>query len=152
MNMKSCPPKCSKWILDITWLNLVELSKLKHFSDVLNQISRNEKQWKHWFDKDSPEEEIIPDGYQNSLDVFRRLLLVRSWCPDRTMAQARKYVGKVIGRKVIGSWGQMYGNYKTDECYICLDILMFAVSSVVYCVRLRWHVKYIGMVIGRKDR
>ena len=72
----------------------MELSKLKHFSDVLNQISRNEKQWKHWFDKDAPEEETIPDGYQNSLDVFRRLLLVRSWCPDRTLAQARKYIGK----------------------------------------------------------
>jgi len=63
------------------------------------QIQRNEKQWRQWFDKDAPEEEVIPDGYNNSLDVFRRLLLVRSWCPDRTLPQARKYIADTLGEK-----------------------------------------------------
>lgn len=39
------------------------------------------------FDKEAPEEESIPDGY-NSMDVFRKLLMVRAWCPDRTLAQS----------------------------------------------------------------
>lgn len=41
-------------------------------------MSRNERSWKQWFDKDAPEEAQIPDGYHISLDSFRKLLLIRS--------------------------------------------------------------------------
>ena len=91
LDLKACPSKSSKWITDMTWLNLVELSKLSQFSEKLIQVSgrslfptlnvprqigHNDKGWKAWFDTEAPKESTIPDGY-NSLDTFRKLLLVR---------------------------------------------------------------------------
>lgn len=99
LDLNVVQPKPCKWITDSTWLNLVELSKLYQFSPILDQILKNEKQWRAWFDKDAPEEEVIPDGYHNSLDIFRKLLLIRSWCPDRTLLQAKKYIADSLGDK-----------------------------------------------------
>lgn len=69
------PSNC-KWITDIVWLNLVALSSLARFENILAHISASEKTWKSWFDKEAPEEEVIPDGY-HTLDTFRRLLIIR---------------------------------------------------------------------------
>ncbi|KAK7945226.1 hypothetical protein WMY93_000954 [Mugilogobius chulae] len=98
LDLKTCPPKPFSWILDMVWLNLVELSKLAQFNNIINQVSQNGKGWKAWVNTDAPEEAPIPDGY-NSLDVFHKLLLIRSWCPDRTLCQAMNYVEDSMGAR-----------------------------------------------------
>lgn len=136
MDLNAVTPKPFRWILDFTWLNLVELTKLKVFSSILtkvktldnmkfekhvdisiditvncsftydcianfifflsqylhvgSQIKNSEREWRVWYEKEKPEEDDIPCGYHKSLDVFRKLLLIRSWSPDRTLSQVRR--------------------------------------------------------------
>ncbi|XP_021242639.1 dynein heavy chain 5, axonemal-like isoform X7 [Numida meleagris] len=99
LDLNSVEPKPKKWILDMTWLNLVQLSSLCPFNQLLVQVVRNEKAWKAWFDAEAPEKTVVPDGYDSLLDQFRKLLLVRSWCPDHTVAQARHYIAESLGMK-----------------------------------------------------
>ncbi|XP_075973556.1 dynein heavy chain 8, axonemal kl-3 [Anticarsia gemmatalis] len=110
LDLNACPPKPFKWITDMSWLNMVQLSGLRQFTNLLNQVTNNEKGWKNWFDKEAPEEEPLPDGY-HAMDVFRKLLVVRAWCPDRTLAQSLKYVIHSMGARfseaVIVNYEQM---------------------------------------------
>jgi dynein heavy chain, axonemal len=39
LDLNAVTPKPFRWILDMTWLNLVEISKLDNFSDVLQRVS-----------------------------------------------------------------------------------------------------------------
>jgi len=56
--------------------------------------------WKDWFDTDAPEESEMPNGYSNTLSTFHKLLLIRSWCPDRTVPMAKIYVAETLGKQV----------------------------------------------------
>ena len=97
LDLNAVPPKPFKWILDVTWLNLVELSTLPPFADILQQVQENEREWRSWVEKEKPELEEIPCAYSKSLDAFRKLLLIRSWCPDRMLHMARSYVADSLG-------------------------------------------------------
>ncbi|KAG9275828.1 dynein heavy chain 5, axonemal-like [Astyanax mexicanus] len=99
LDLNSVEPKPRRWILDMTWLNLVHLSSLHPFSRLPSQVSQNDRGWKSWFDEAAPEEAPLPDGYESLLGAFHKLLLIRSWCPDRTIVQARHYITESIGQR-----------------------------------------------------
>ena len=40
MDLNSVEPKPRRWILDLTWLNLVQLSSLAPFSQLLAQVGQ----------------------------------------------------------------------------------------------------------------
>ncbi|CAF0723345.1 unnamed protein product [Didymodactylos carnosus] len=89
LDVQAVPQKPSnyKWLQSESWLNLVELSKLYQFSGILDA-------------KDEPEKAELPDGYQ-TLDPFRRLLLVRSLTPSRFIPQANRYIEDSLGSKYV---------------------------------------------------
>uniref|UniRef100_H2ZG63 Uncharacterized protein n=1 Tax=Ciona savignyi TaxID=51511 RepID=H2ZG63_CIOSA len=124
LDMNAVEPKPKKWILDVTWLNLVRLAQLPQFKQITSQISANDKSWKSWFDEEAPEECDTPEGYSKSLDVFRKFLLIRSWCPDRTMAMARYFILDSLGKRyadgVTLNLEQMYEESDSHTPMICL--------------------------------
>ncbi|GAB1610879.1 dynein axonemal heavy chain 5 [Argonauta hians] len=99
LDLNAVQPKPKKWISDITWLNLVALSNLSQFAQIIGQVTRNDKAWKHWFDDNVPEEAQIPDGYNESLDSWHKLLLIRSWCPDRVIPMSKIFVSEEVGAR-----------------------------------------------------
>jgi dynein heavy chain len=99
LDINAVAKKPFNWIADTTWLNLVALSKMPGFADILNQVGKNEKPWRSWYEKDTPENDVLPSGYQTSLDTFRRLMLVRAWCLDRTISMSKQYISSSMAPK-----------------------------------------------------
>lgn len=123
LDLNSVEPKPKKWMQDVTWLNLVQLSKLTRFSQITGQVTRNDKAWKAWFDTDAPEENEIPDYKFSDEEAFSKLLLIRSWCPDRILPQARHYVnasqGKRFTEAVILNYQALYDESNNRTPLIC---------------------------------
>ncbi|CAF3729197.1 unnamed protein product [Adineta steineri] len=100
LDTNAVPQKPSyKWLQNDAWLNLVELSKLFQFSDILQSFHRAGSAWETWFKKDEPERIELPDGWDLQLDKFRRLLLIRSITPARFVKSANDYIIDSLGTK-----------------------------------------------------
>ncbi|GFY76808.1 dynein heavy chain 5, axonemal, partial [Trichonephila inaurata madagascariensis] len=97
LDMNSVRPKPYTWIPDVIWLNVVQLSRLSSFKTLVDEVCTKEAEWKTWFESEVPEAASFPCGYDAKLDPFGILLMIRTWCPDRTLSQAKKFIsGKSI--------------------------------------------------------
>jgi len=66
-----------------------------------SQVSHNPTPWKAWYDTEAPEAESIPGGFDGWMSAFDRLLMVRCWCPHRTLREVHKYVLQSLGSKYV---------------------------------------------------
>lgn len=87
------PTNNYRGILHVNWFIKYSL-RVEYLYPGLSQA------WKDWFDTEVPEESPIPDYDGATLDTFHKLLLIRSWCPDRTIPMAKVYVAEVMGKQV----------------------------------------------------
>lgn len=80
------------WISDATWANLVALSRLPPFGDLLGMVIKQEKLWRVWLERDAPETEPLPAPNYAAITPFQRLLVIRCFSPDRTIAASKQYI------------------------------------------------------------
>mmetsp|Transcript_13743 Transcript_13743/g.31844 ORF Transcript_13743/g.31844 Transcript_13743/m.31844 type:complete len:4493 (+) Transcript_13743:136-13614(+) len=103
LDINAVRKKPKEWIPDASWLHCVNLANtLQTFKDLPDSLARNETMWKQWYDQESPEQSKVPD-LEDKLDIFHRLLIVRSMRTDRTMLCAKDFVVDVLGTPYIES-------------------------------------------------
>jgi dynein heavy chain len=71
------------------------LSEFQRFYNIVDVVTRNENSFRAWYEGDSPEAEQVP--YFSVLTPFEKLLLVRHFREDRTLAAALLFVKETIG-------------------------------------------------------
>ena len=100
---KSKRKKPFHWLPDSGWEDCVRLQEVEAatFGTLLEDIEKNEKIWKEWFDSDAPESNRFPMRYETDLSDFQRLMLLRCFRVDRIYRAVTEYVTKVMGEKYV---------------------------------------------------
>lgn len=76
---------------------------------LLNSFNYHSHDWIEWMTSDAPELDDLPDGFQNKLTVFQRLLLIRYLAPQGTVIALSHFAKETMGftAPAIGIQGDM---------------------------------------------
>ncbi|XP_043943753.1 dynein axonemal heavy chain 3-like [Protopterus annectens] len=85
------------WLSDKSWGELVYLSLLPTFSDLKNHVSLNSPEWKKIYDSSQPYEQELPDPWEDILNNFQKLLVVRCLRPDKILPALQKFIIENLG-------------------------------------------------------
>lgn len=74
------------------WKDAVALNEMGgRWSNLVESLKDNGKEWKEWFDHETPEKIKIPCGFDNT-NSFQKLLLCRVLRPDRVVNGIKQFI------------------------------------------------------------
>lgn len=151
IDLNSINPKPFSWVTDTCWMNLGLLQTIPPFSEILNMVERNQNSWKMWYEKSSPEKEPIP-GY-DQLNAFQKLLVIRAWCPDRTLNQAFSYVEESLGPQyvetVMLNVPEMYTESRSTTPLICFLSMGSDPSNLIENTAKKMEIPFQSISMGQ---
>jgi len=81
------------WLSDNGWKDIQKLNGLeKIWEGFTENLLKNPKEWKEFFDHETPEMIDIPCGYSQTLSKFQQLLLMRVIRPDRCVNAIKNFI------------------------------------------------------------
>eukprot|EP01029_Cantina_marsupialis_P011410 TRINITY_DN2544_c0_g2_i1.p1 TRINITY_DN2544_c0_g2~~TRINITY_DN2544_c0_g2_i1.p1 ORF type:complete len:1685 (+),score=666.38 TRINITY_DN2544_c0_g2_i1:710-5056(+) len=95
-------PNNLSWLPDQGWKDLTKVTTVSEcFGDLASNVKENHKEWKEWYDLESPESTDLPCGYDEKLNQFQRLLVIRCFRVDRVYNAVKLFVIYKMGEKFV---------------------------------------------------
>jgi len=97
-----------RWMTEKVWLNIIQLSRHQFgidmnpfFREILENIQKNDQNWKRWLDENDPERVPVPDYeeriiMERPLGPFLRLVIVRCMREDRTSIACSQFIEAML--------------------------------------------------------
>jgi dynein heavy chain len=91
------------WLTYDAWHHCLFLSKNfpEKFQNLLINIQENHFEWKQWIEYDQPEKNFLPKSFNNLLNDFEKLMLLRCFSQSRIIFAINNYITKIMGEKYI---------------------------------------------------
>ncbi|KAG2451278.1 hypothetical protein HYH02_003884 [Chlamydomonas schloesseri] len=94
------PNPAPEWLVERGWRELCRLDKLPTFMGIADAFADDPEAWRPLYDGMEPHRVTLP-GLYNSLDAFRKLLIVRCIRPDKVVPAVQDFVDANLGKKYV---------------------------------------------------
>eukprot|EP00656_Telonema_subtile_P031899 TRINITY_DN3494_c0_g2_i1.p1 TRINITY_DN3494_c0_g2~~TRINITY_DN3494_c0_g2_i1.p1 ORF type:complete len:4527 (-),score=1335.50 TRINITY_DN3494_c0_g2_i1:103-13683(-) len=91
----------SEWLDDQAWEALSELEKLPNFRGFLSSLEQSPRDWKAWYRLPNPESKPLPGDWNNKLDDFQRMVVLRSLRTDRVIHAVTSFITTNVGPEYV---------------------------------------------------
>ena len=99
------PPEKKKpcnWVSDIGWKDMEELITLGDtWTTFMDEFLGAQGEWRKWYDLETPEKAPLPSGFQDRLNRFQRLLVIRIFRPDRVINAIKLFISEQNGPQYV---------------------------------------------------
>ena len=95
------PNPTSGWLPSLQWAETTRLAAIAGgaFAGLEDDVAGHEDLFRAWYDAEKPLDEALPCGWDNKLDAFQRLLVVRVLRPDLLTNASFRYVNERMGQR-----------------------------------------------------
>ncbi|GIL57585.1 hypothetical protein Vafri_12790 [Volvox africanus] len=94
------PNPAPDWLVDRGWREMCRLDRLPTFMGLSDAFASDPSAWRPLYDSSEPHRTTLP-GLYNSLDSFRKLLILRCVRPDKVVPAVQDFVEATLGQKYV---------------------------------------------------
>ncbi len=95
------PNPAPDWLVESSWLEICDLSKLKTFKGFETEFVQNVDAWRAYFDSSTCYKDALPGKWDTCLEIFQKLLVLRCLRQDKIQEGIMAFVTAEMEQKFI---------------------------------------------------
>ena len=114
-----------EWLIDKSWDEICRLNELTSFKGFREHFSANHEKWRPLFDSKDPQLSVYPDHFNDKLNQFQKMIIIRCICPDKITLAVTEFVKRNLGQKFIEPPPfDLVKSYSDSNCVIPLIFIL----------------------------
>lgn len=95
------PNPATEWLSDKSWGEICRVSQLQVFQGFSDSVKQNLRAWQHLYDSAEPHLEPFPAPWEEVLNNFHKLIVIRMFRPDKVVPLLIKCIELEIGPRFV---------------------------------------------------
>ncbi|KAI5743615.1 hypothetical protein M8J77_020226 [Diaphorina citri] len=113
------------WMVTQSWDELCRLDELQEFKGIRDHFTAKHQEWKQIYDAQQPQDAPLPQPWQDKLDVFQKLCVLRCIRFDKVVPAIQNFVIHDLGQKFVEPPPfDIVSSYNDSVCTVPLIFLL----------------------------